>query len=105
MRLSLDLFLDQLPGMDQWDTVTAAHLTKTYCQINKILTSVPCEIPESKKKNCSFIMYYDEKFTLLPRICNRDPQTGVITAGTAVTAPHHPGENIPTTYADGICHQ
>ena len=105
MRLSLDLFLDQFPGMDQWDTVTAAHLTKTYRQINKILTSVPCEIPESKKKNWSFIMYDDAKFTLLPGICTRDPQTGVITAGTAVTAPRHPGANIATTYADGICHQ
>ena len=50
MRLSLDLFLDQLLGMDQWDTVTAAHLTKTYRQINKMLTSVPCEIPEAKRK-------------------------------------------------------
>ena len=87
MRLSLDLFPDQFLGMDQWDTVTAAHLTKTYCQINKILTIVPCEIPESKKKNWSFIMYDDAKFTLLPGICARDPQTGVITAGTAVTAP------------------
>ena len=87
MRLSLDLFLDQLSGMEQWDTITAAHLTKMYHQTNKILTSVPCKIPESKKKNWSFIMYDDAKFTLLPGICARDPQTGVITAGTAVTAP------------------
>ena len=87
MMLSLDLFLDQLSGMDQWDTVTAAPLTKTYRQINKILTGVPCEIPEIKKKNWSFIMYDDAKFTLLPGICTRDTQTGVITAGTAVTAP------------------
>ena len=50
-------------------------------------------------------MYDDAKFTLLPGICTRDPQTGVITAGTAVTAPQHPGANIATTYADGICHQ
>ena len=50
MSLSLDLFLDQFPGMDQWDTVTAAHLTKTYRQIKKILKSVPCEMPESEKK-------------------------------------------------------
>ena len=105
MRLSLDLFLNQLSGMYQWDTITAAHLTKTYRRINKILTSVPCEIPESKNKNLSFIMYDDAKFTLLPGICTRDPQTGVTTAGTAVTAPHHPGANIATTYADGICHQ
>ena len=105
MRLSLDLFLDQLSGMDQWDTTTAAHLTKTYRQINKILMSVPCEIPESKNKNWSFIMYDDAKFILLPGICARDPQTGVITAGTVVKAPQHPVENIATTYADGICHQ
>ena len=105
MRLSLDLFLDQLLGMDQWDTVTSAHLTKTYRQIKKILTSVPCEIPESKKKNWSFIMYDDAKFTLLPVICTRDPQTGVITAGNAVTAPQNPGANIATTYAGGILHQ
>ena len=105
MRLILDLFLDQLSGMDKWDTVTATHLTKTYRQINKILTSVPCEIPESKKKNWSFIMYDDAKFTLLPVICTRDLQTGVITAGTALIAPQHPGENIATTYADGIRHQ
>ena len=50
-------------------------------------------------------MYDDAKFTLLPGICTRDPQTGVITAGTAVTAPQHPGENIATTYADDIRHQ
>ena len=50
-------------------------------------------------------MYDDAKFTLLPGICTRDPQTGVITAGTAVTAPHHPGSNIATTYTDGIHHQ
>ena len=50
-------------------------------------------------------MYDDAKFTLLPGICTRDPQTGVITAGTAVTAPQHPGANIATNYADGICHQ
>ena len=105
MRLSLDLFLDQLLVMDQWDTVTAAHLTKTYLQINKIFTSVPCEIPEIKKKNWSFIMYDDANFTLLPGICTRDPKTGVIAAGTAVTAPQHPGANIATIYADGIRHQ
>ena len=105
MKLSLDLFLDQLSGMDQWDTVTAAQLTKIYRQINKILTSVPCEIPERKKKNWSFIMYDDAKFTLIPGICTRDSQTGVITAGTAVTVPHHPGAKISTTYADGIRHQ
>ena len=87
MRLSLDLFLDQLLGMEQLDTVTAAQLTKTYTQINKILTSVPCKTPESKKKNWSFIMYDDAQFTLLPVIFTRDPQTGVITDGTAVTAP------------------
>ena len=46
-----------------------------------------------------------QKFTLLPGICTRDPQTGVITAGTAVTAPQHPGANITTTYAGGILHQ
>ena len=86
MRLCLDLFLDQMSGMEQWDTVTAAHLTKKYRQIDKILTSVPCEIPEIKKKNWSFIMYYDAKFILLPGICTRDPQAGVITSGTAVTA-------------------
>ena len=96
MILILDLFLKQLSGMDQWDTITAAHLTKTYRQTSKILTSVPCEIPESKKKKWSFIMYDDARFTLLPGICNHDPQTGVITAGTAVTAPHHPGANIAT---------
>ena len=50
-------------------------------------------------------MYDDAKFTLLPGTCTRNPQTLVITAGTAVTAPHHPGANIYTTYADGICHQ
>ena len=50
-------------------------------------------------------MYDEAKFTLLPGICTRDPQTGVITAGTVVTAPHHPGENIATTYADDIRHQ
>ena len=50
-------------------------------------------------------MYDDAKFTLLPGIFTRDPQTGVITAVTAVTAPQHPGANIATTYADGICHQ
>ena len=50
-------------------------------------------------------MYDDAKFTLLPGICTCDPQTGVITSGTAVTAPQHPGANITTTYADGICHQ
>ena len=50
-------------------------------------------------------MYDDAKFTLLPGIFTRDPQTGVITAGTAVTAPQNPGANIPTTYADGIRHQ
>ena len=105
MRLSLDLLFDQLLGMDQWDTVTAAHLTKTYRQINKILTSVPCKIPESKKKNWSFVMYDDAKFTLLPGICTRDPQTGIITSGTAVTAPQHAGANIATTYDDGILHQ
>ena len=33
------------------------------------------------------------------------PQTGVITAGTAVTAPQHPGANIDTTYAGGILHK
>ena len=105
MRLSLDLFLDQLLGMNQWDTVTTAHLNKTYRQIKKILTSVPCEIPESKNKNGSFIMYDDAKCTLLPGICTRDPQTGVITASTAVTSPQHPGANIATTYDDVICHQ
>ena len=105
MRLSLDLFLDHLSSMDQWDTVTDAHLTKTYLQINKIFTSVPCETPENKKKNWSFIMYEDAKFTLLPGICTRNPQTGVITAGTAVPAPQHPGANIDTTYAGGIRHQ
>ena len=47
----------------------------------------------------------DTKFTLLPVICTRDPQTGVITASTTVTAPQHPGENIATTYADGIFRQ
>ena len=50
-------------------------------------------------------MYDDAKVTLLPGIFTLDPQTGVITAGTAVTAPHHPGANIATTYADGIRHQ
>ena len=50
-------------------------------------------------------MYDYAKFTLLPVICTRNPQTGVITYGTAVTAPQHPGTNIATTYADGICHQ
>ena len=50
-------------------------------------------------------MYDDAKFTLLTGICTRDPQTEVITAGTAVTLPQHPGANIATTYADGICHQ
>ena len=50
-------------------------------------------------------MYDDAKFTLLPGICTRDPQTGVITVGTAVTAPQHPGSNIATTYTDVICHK
>ena len=50
-------------------------------------------------------MYDDAKFTLLPGICTRNPQTRVITAGTAVTAPQNQGANIPTTYADGIPHQ
>ena len=50
-------------------------------------------------------MYDDAKFTLLPGICTRDTQTGVITASTVVTAPQHPGANIATTYADGIHHQ
>ena len=50
-------------------------------------------------------MYDDAKFTLIPGICTRNPQTGVITAGTAVTAPQNPGEKIATTYADGIHHQ
>ena len=50
-------------------------------------------------------MYDDSKFTLLPGICTRDPQTGVITAGTAVTAPRHPGANIATIYADDIRHR
>ena len=50
-------------------------------------------------------MYDDAKFILLPGICTHDPQTGLITAGTAVTAPQHPGSNIATTYADVICHQ
>ena len=105
MRLSLDLFLEKLLGMDQWDTVTAAHLTKMYRQINKILASVPCEIPESKKKNWPFIMYDDAKFTLLPGIYTRNTQTGVISTGTAVTPPQHPWANIATTYDDGIRHQ
>ena len=50
-------------------------------------------------------MYDDAKCTLLPGICTRNTQTGVITAGTEVTAPQHPGENISNTYADGIRHQ
>ena len=50
-------------------------------------------------------MYDDAKFTLLPGICTRDPQTGLITVGTAVKDPQHPGLNIATTYADGIRHQ
>ena len=58
-----------------------------------------------KAKIWSFIMYDYAKFTLLPGICTRDPQTGVITTGTAVTEPQHLGANIATTYADGIRHQ
>ena len=50
-------------------------------------------------------MYDDAKFTWLPVIFTRDPQTGVITTGTAVMAPQHPGANIATTYTDGIRHQ
>ena len=69
------------------------------------MTSVPCEISEIKRKKLSLIIYDDATFTLLHGICTRDPQTGVITTGTAVTAPQHPGANITTTYADGICHQ
>ena len=49
-------------------------------------------------------MYDDAIITLLPGICTPNPQTGVITAGTAVTAPQYPGANIATTYADGIHH-
>ena len=61
--------------------------------------------PRKQKENWSFIMYDDAKFTLLPGICTRDPQTGVITAGTSVMAPQHPVANIATTYAYGIRHQ